>query len=279
MLMLYHIFLQLPMHRLKAGFANRKVAGLSLAVNFLFTPFLAFGLGYLFLSNSPDLWLGFFMLMVTPCTDWYLVFTGMARGDVGLGLSLLPWNLLLQLALLPVYLAVFAGSIVPLEIPEIVKSVVFVFILPFSGAYLTRRFVAKVKGSAFLAEKMLAKVNGFPLAFLMAAIIGMFASQGKAVLANPLIIGQLLAPIFIFFTLIYMLSLIIGRHFSFSYPELACFTCTTIARNSPIALAIAVTAFPEQPLVALVLAIGPLFELPVLYLVARLLSKKIIAVK
>lgn len=274
MLMLYNVFLQLPLQRLKAGFANVKVTGLSLAVNFLLTPFLAFGLGYLFLHNSPELWIGFFMLMLTPCTDWYLVFTGMARGDAGLGLSLLPWNLLLQLALLPVYLAVFAGSIVPLETMVLVKSVVMVFILPFALAYITRYGVTKTKGIEFLEEKLLSKISGYQFVFLMIAIIGMFASQGKAVLTSPLIMVQLLAPILLFFVVIYVLAQVIGKLFKFSYPELACLTCTTIARNSPIALAIAVTAFPEQPLVALVLVIGPLIELPVLFLVARLLIIK-----
>ncbi len=44
------------------------------------------------------------MLMVTPCTDWYLLFTGIARGNVPLSASILPMNLILQLALLPLYL-------------------------------------------------------------------------------------------------------------------------------------------------------------------------------
>lgn len=273
-LMLYNIFLQLPLQRLKAGFANSKVTGLSLTVNFILTPLIAFGLGYLFLKNFPDLWVGYFMLMLTPCTDWYLIFTGMARGDVGLGLSLLPWNLLLQLALLPIYLAIFAGSIVPLETMDLARSVVFVFILPFSLAYLTRYIVTETKGMEFLEEKVLVRISSSQFIFLMVAIIGMFASQGRGVLANPLIIGQLLAPVLIFFGIIYLLAQFIGKIFKFTYPETACFTCTIAARNSPIALAIAVTAFPEQPLIALVLVIGPLIELPVLFIITRLLLKK-----
>lgn len=43
----------------------------------------------------------------------------------------------------------------------------------------------------------------------------------------------------------------------------------TMARNSPIALAIAVTAFSDQPLIALSLIIGPLLELPVLAVVSQ----------
>jgi len=46
-----------------------------------------------------------------------------------------------------------------------------------------------------------------------------------------------------------------------------------LARNSPLDLAIAVIAFPFNPLIALVLVIGPLIELPVLALVANVLLR------
>jgi len=46
---------------------------------------------------------------------------------------------------------------------------------------------------------------------------------------------------------------------------------TTLARNSPIALAIAMTAFPGEPLIALTLIIGPLLELPILAIITQIL--------
>ncbi|WP_282019635.1 hypothetical protein [Planomicrobium okeanokoites] len=46
---------------------------------------------------------------------------------------------------------------------------------------------------------------------------------------------------------------------------------TIIARNSPVSLAIAIIAFPDQPLTALALVIGPLIELPLLEIVSQLL--------
>jgi hypothetical protein len=32
------------------------------------------------------------MLMVTPCTDWYLIFTGIAKGNVALSTAILPFK-------------------------------------------------------------------------------------------------------------------------------------------------------------------------------------------
>ena len=54
----------------------------------------------------------------------------------------------------------------------------------------------------------------------------------------------------------------------FSYQDKVRLSMTTLARNSPISLAIAVTAFPDQPIIALAL---PLIELPILVLVSQTL--------
>lgn len=69
---------------------HARVAATSVALNFAWTPVLAGLLGRALLSGHPDLRLGLVMLLVTPCTDWYLVFTGTARGNVTLGAALLP---------------------------------------------------------------------------------------------------------------------------------------------------------------------------------------------
>ena len=57
----------------------------------------------------------------------------------------------------------------------------------------------------------------------------------------------------------------------FNYENYASLTMTTLARNSPLALAIAVNSFPESQLILIGLAIGPLIELPVLYGISKLL--------
>ena len=56
-----------------------------------------------------------------------------------------------------------------------------------------------------------------------------------------------------------------------NYEDSVALNLTTLARNSPIALAIAVATFPDRPLISLALIIGPLIELPVLFLIAKIL--------
>ena len=59
----------------------------------------------------------------------------------------------------------------------------------------------------------------------------------------------------------------------FPKQDIVALNMTTLARNSPLSLAIAVVTFPEQPLVSLALVIGPLIELPVLSVISGILKR------
>ena len=99
----------------------------------------------------------------------------------------------------------------------------------------------------------------------------MFASQGKYLLQNMNVVLLLLVPVLLFFIINFLLGQFIGRMMHLSYKDTVSLSLTTLARNSPVALAIAVTAFPDEPLIALALVIGPLIELPVLAFVSQVL--------
>jgi ACR3 family arsenite efflux pump ArsB len=270
MVMLTGTFLHVPLRRFGDAFRHRRVAVASLAINFLWTPLLGTLLGWLFLRDQPALWIGLLMLLVTPCTDWYLVFTGIARGNVGLSLALLPVNLVLQLVLLPVYLFLLAGTLVPLDWRLVLTSTAFVLLVPLLASVVLRRAALRGRGGRWLG-RVLPFVESAQILFLGLAIAAMFASQGGVALQHPEAFLRLLPPLLLFFAVNLGLGLLAGRRLGAPYEDVVSLCCTTLARNSPIALAIAVVAFPEQPLIPVTLVIGPLIELPTLATVSQIL--------
>ncbi|MGF1437403.1 arsenic resistance protein [Bacillus thuringiensis] len=270
-LMLYGLFLSIPLRDIKNGFRNLKFAGTSLTINFLWTPFLAWGLGAIFLSDHPALWIGFIMLMVTPCTDWYLIFTEIAKGNVALATSILPVNLILQVLLLPIYLFLFAGVMKSIEVSVLLESIFIVLVLPFVLAHGTKFIMNKMNKTETLENKIIPFFSSAQIIFLSLAIVSMFASQGKYLLQNMNVVLLLLIPVLLFFVINFILGQFVGRIMRLSYQDTVSLSLTTIARNSPVALAIAVTAFPNEPLIALALVIGPLIELPVLASISQIL--------
>lgn len=269
-LMLFGIFLNIPLKEFRQSFSNLKFAKVSLFMNFVWTPLFAYILGAIFLNQHVDIWIGFLMLMVTPCTDWYLVFTDIAKGNVPLSASILPLNLIFQLILLPVYLLLFIGVVGSFKFEMLLESILIVVIVPFILAQIAKYILNKYDFSNF-KNKFFNFFSSTQIIFLGLAIFCMFASQGSLLINNLWVLGLLIIPILIFFIMNFIIGRIVTRYLDFNYEDSASLSLTSLARNSPIALAIAIVAFPHQPLIALALVIGPLIELPVLAIISQTL--------
>jgi ACR3 family arsenite efflux pump ArsB len=263
MCMLFFVFLNVEIKEISKSFSNLRFSVSSLIINFIFTPLFTFALSKLFLAGQIDLQIGFIMLMVTPCTDWYLIITGVANGNVSLGASILPLNLILQIVLLPVYLLLFMGTEVSFGLGTIIHSIVLVLAIPLM-AVNTVKFISKKINWQVVLEKILKKADDIQFILLCFAIISMFASQGASLLGNTILFIKLLPALLVFFVVIFCLSLYTGKILKLPFRNIIPLVFTTSARNSPVSLAIATITFPLQPIISLVLVIGPLLELPIL---------------
>lgn len=267
-LMLYGLFLEVPIKKLKNSFKNIKFTLTSLIINFIWTPIFGYFLGSLFLKGNMDILVGFFMLILTPCTDWYLLFTKIAKGNVNLSLSILPINLILQIVLLPLYLILFFANNNSIEYYELGYSLLIVIVIPFVLAQLTK-FILKNKTQ--VNEKITNFFSKCQIIFLAIAVFGIFNSKGEIVVNNLDSILEIFIPLILFFIINLILDFIVSKKIEFTYENYVSLTMTTLARNSPLALAIAANSFPGRELILISLVIGPLIELPVLYCISKFL--------
>ncbi|MCR5134028.1 MAG: arsenic resistance protein [Clostridiales bacterium] len=273
MVLLYFVFLSVDGKKLKEAFKNVRFTATAVLTNFIWTPLFAFVLGLLFFRGSTDMQIGLMMLLATPCTDWYLVFTALSKGNVALGASILPLNLLLQILLLPVYLMVFYGGSVSIAGGSVLLSIVIVLIIPFGLSMLTKRIGRSRESAAKKIDWLKEQGDNAQLLFLCLAVLSMFASESRSMLEHPAMFLRMLIPLALFFTVNFILVRVIGRKLRFSEYDLVPLNFTTLARNSPLALAIAVAAFPDRPLILLALVIGPLIELPVLGIISGVINR------
>lgn len=268
-LMLFALFLDIPLSDIKSSFSNIKFTSTSLIINFIWTPLFGYFLGKLFLSGNIDLFIGFVMLILTPCTDWYLVFTKMSRGNMPLSLSILPLNLILQLVLLPVYLWVFFSSSNMLELSNLIDGLVTFIVIPFVASLI----VKYILDDKPIKDKITSCFSNLQIIFLCIAIFGLFNTEANSLVSNLNQIEILFIPVILFFIVNFILDYFVAKRLKFSYEDYASLTLTTLARNSPLALAIAISSFTNNELIAIALVVGPLIELPVLYIVSRMLLK------
>jgi ACR3 family arsenite efflux pump ArsB len=270
-LMLLSLFINIPLKDFKTKGVDFKLVKISILINFIWTPILAYILSYIFLDHNIALCIGFIMLLVTPCTDWYLMFTDLSKGNMTLSLSILPLNLILQLILLPVYLFIFTGVLSSFDLNILIESILLIVILPFIIGQIIKYIINK------LDYNENTKINSFfeilSIIFLALAIFAMFASEGKLLIDNSWLFIIIFIPYLLFFLINFILIRLLKIVINLNYPDYVSLTLTTLARNSPISLAIAVTAFPNEPIIALSLVISPLIELPILTIISGILKK------
>jgi ACR3 family arsenite efflux pump ArsB len=258
MLVLFSIFARVSLTRLREAVRDWQYLLTAVGLNFVSTPLVAFFLGWFFLRDYPALQVGLMLALVTPCTDWYLIFTDLAGGDLHRNLALLPWNLILQLVLLPVYLLLLTQKLVPVELSTLVRAFALYVAIPLTVAQLLRWYRPKVAASERLSRL------GF--AGLALTVTAMFTSHGDIFLEDPTLFLRMAPPLLSFYIISISLSRIVSRLLRFSREGFIALACTTTARNSPLALTLAVLLFPAHPIVALSQLIEPVIEIPSLIL-------------
>ncbi|NVZ99536.1 arsenic resistance protein [Pseudomonas gingeri] len=123
--LMYAMFLQIPFLDLRRGLGDKGFMAALLLANFVLIPLLVWGLSR-GLVGHPAILAGALLVLLTPCIDYVVVFTHIGKGDSRKVLAATPILLLLQLVLLPAYLAFMLGS----------ESGVVISIGPFVDAFL-----------------------------------------------------------------------------------------------------------------------------------------------
>lgn len=142
--LMYAMFLQIPFLDLRAGLGDRRFMTALLVANFVLIPALVWGLTR-GLAGHPALLTGALLVLLTPCIDYVVVFTHMGKGDARLMLAATPVLLVLQLVLLPLYLAIMLEDDhqVTLAVGPFVQAFVLMIMVPLALAVLTSAQVGK----------------------------------------------------------------------------------------------------------------------------------------
>lgn len=270
-LVIFAVMLPVEITEVSRAFRKVKPTALALFVNFVFIPLFAWAMGWLFLRDQPDFWAGVILYTLTPCIGWYLIFIDLAQGDVAWGMALLPWNITLQIVLMPLYLYFLVGRVLPLDLRALARSIVLYLFLPFVLAYALQKFIIARRGREYFFGPVKRVMSEVKLWSLVVVIVAMFASQSALGAGDLGRVALIIGVIALFFLALFVIAVVLGKLFGLTYAENTTLAFTTTARNSEAVIGVAVSAFPGHPLVYLAIILGPIVELPVLLLISRVL--------
>ena len=271
-LMLFFLFYNISLDGFFNGIKNRKYISIALLSNFVAMPILAFLLSIIFVDTSNAIFVGLIIYLIAPCTDWYLGFTKLAHGDVEVNSALLPFNLLIQIILLPVYLYVFTSNTISIPFEAFFDVMIYWILLPFVVAQLVRMIILKFKAAIIEKSNYLAEL--LVLIALILLVFSIFNANIDSLIVNIAVLPKVFVVILTFFIATFFFARFISRKSAFSKKEEVSLTMTTAARNAPLMLVVSLIFFPQEPLIHLVLVVGMLVEFPHLITITYLLKKQ-----
>jgi ACR3 family arsenite efflux pump ArsB len=258
-LLLYATFCQVPLTRLRQAFGHRRFMAALIVGNFVLVPLGVWALATLLLED-PKLQFGVLLVLLVPCTDWFLTFTYLGGGNVPLAIAATPVLLLLQSLLLPLYLWLFAAGPLAAEIgPRAFgDALVGLILLPLGAALITEKWAESHPSG----ERWRTLTAWLPIPLLGLVLLLVSASQVRGLLDQA--IAPLLNVVLIFAIFLVLngyLSRWLGR-----WAGLDTATSRTLAfslgtRNSFVVLPFALALPDSWAVVVTIVVVQPLVEL------------------
>jgi arsenite transporter len=199
-----------------------------------------------------------------------LIWTGLAGGQGEYCAILVAINSILQIVLYAPLAVLFIRVLGGYHADEfdlsyaIVATSVAVFLgIPLGAAMLTRWLVRTLAGPARL-EQLLRFLAPWSLIGLLYTILVLFASQGHAIVHQIVSVVRVVAPLVVYFVLVFFLVLWTTYRLSFGRALAVTQSFTAASNNFELAIAVAVATFGPESDQALAATVGPLIEVPVL---------------
>ena len=252
--------------------------GVTLFVNWGVKPFSMAFLGWLFIrqvfadylpQDQLDSYIaGLILLAAAPCTAMVFVWSNLVKGDPYFTLSQVALNdaiMIFAFAPLVALLLGIASIAVPWD--TLFVSVVFYIVIPVIIAQLLRRQLLARGEPAF--KQVMEHIAPYSMGALLVTLVLLFALQGNAIVAQPLVIAMLAVPILIQVLFNSGLAYWLNRHFGVAHCVAAPSALIGASNFFELAVATAISLFGFQSGAALATVVGVLIEVPVMLLVVK----------
>ncbi|ATY16388.1 arsenic resistance protein [Amycolatopsis sp. AA4] len=268
--LLYVTFLQVPAAELGRSLRDGRFLGAALTVNFVVVPLVVAAMSVLFPAGQA-LRLGMLLVLLAPCVDYVIVFSGLAGGSSRRLLAATPLLLLAQMVLLPGFLFLFLGA----DLAQVVRAGPFLqaflvlIALPLTLAWLTQAWAARrPTGRRFAAAAGTAMVP------LMAATLAIVVASQIPKLHSGLGAVAGAVPFYVVFLVVMAFAgLGVARLFRLDVPAGRAIVFTGATRNSLVVLPLALALPDDLALAAVVVVAQTLVEVVGMVAYVRLVPR------
>jgi ACR3 family arsenite efflux pump ArsB len=240
--LLYVTFLQVPAADLVRSLRGGRFLAAALAVNFVVVPVVVAAM-FTFLPGDQGVRLGVLLVLLAPCVDYVIVFSGLAGASSRRLLAATPLLLIAQMVLLPVFLVLFLGSDLPgtVAVEPFVRAFIVLIVIPLALAWATQAWAGRRRAAAAMGTAMVP---------LMAATLFVVVASQVPRLGGDLAKVARVVPFYVLFLVVMAFAgIAVGRLFRLDAAASRAVVFTGATRNSLVVLPLAL-ALPERLSVA-----------------------------
>lgn len=257
-LLLYATFLQVPFTALTDALRDVRFLGAVLVVNFVVVP-LVVAAAVALVPLPQAVLLGVLLVLLTPCIDYVIVFSGLAGADSRRLLAAAPLLMLAQMIALPVFLLLFVGPGLAdvVEIGPFVEAFLILIVLPLALAWATQALASRHRGGERISSVMNAAMVPLMAATLFVVVAGQVPAVddrfGAVLSVVPLYAG--------FLVVMAGLGPLVARVFRLDVPASRALVFSGATRNSLVVLPLALALPDAYAVTAVVVVTQTLVEL------------------
>jgi ACR3 family arsenite efflux pump ArsB len=250
-LLLYVTFLQVPARALLRSLRAGRFLGAALAVNFVVVPLVVAALVG-FLPADQGVRLGVLLVLLAPCVDYVIVFSGLAGGSSDRLLAATPLLLIAQMLLLPPFLLLFLGPGLAevVDVGPFVEAFLVLIVIPLALAWLTQAWAARHRTGTTVAGA----AGALMVPLMVATLLVVVASQVPKVGGDLSAVAAVVPSYVVFLVVMVLLGTVVARLFRLGPAEGRAIVFTGATRNSLVVLPLAL-ALPDAFAVASVVVV------------------------
>ncbi|WSA74563.1 bile acid:sodium symporter [Streptomyces sp. NBC_01799] len=249
--LLFVTFLQVPAKDLLRSLRDGRFLSAAMTVNFVAVPLVVAAL-FTFLPTDQAVRVGVLLVLLCPCVDYVIVFSGLAGGDSRRLLAATPLLLVAQMLLLPGFLYLFMGP----DLGNIVKAgpfleaFHFLIVIPLALARALQAWAARRPAGQTVAGA--ATTTMVPL--MAATLITVVASQVPKLNGRLGDVAAVIPVYAVFLIVMAFAGRLVARLFRLDAPASRAVVFTGATRNSLVVLPLAL-ALPDDLAVAAVVVV------------------------
>ncbi|MFD3974246.1 arsenic resistance protein [Streptomyces cyaneofuscatus] len=249
--LLFVTFLQVPAAELLRSLRDGRFLSAALVVNFVVVPLVVAAL-FTFLPVDRAVRLGVLLVLLCPCVDYVIVFSGLAGGSARRLLAVTPVLLVAQMVLLPVFLYAFLGSGLAdiVEAGPFLEAFVFLIVIPLALAWGLQAWAGRRESGRKVSDA--ATTTMVPL--MAATLLVVVASQVPKVGGNLADVAAVVPFYAAFLVVMAFAGKAVARLFRLDVPGGRAVVFSGATRNSLVVLPLAL-ALPDAYAIAAVVVV------------------------